>query len=269
MKQHVYKVLPVKDRNDRAEGQKGSKWQSGPSSSLVERDQYKARHRAGYEAKEQSRQNDAWVQPAEIHAEQRRQPNIAVAHPATAEHVDEPHHGRCNHGTEKHHPDALGFVENQSGDRQRDPAEDHADIGDLARKALGVEVDPGQRDERGTQDAVSGKFSAGAELNGEQDEYSGRSQLDDDRLDSDGRAALSALAAQRHPAHDRHEVERSEPQTALTATAGRCHHRAALRYAFDNHSQKRTDQQTGDDYYEDQQREAHKYLWPTLARAGG
>ena len=99
-------------------------------------------------------QHDARVQPAEVHAEQWCQANVAVAHAALAERVDQPHRRQRDRCAERHHPDAFRFVDHDRCDSEGDAAQDDAGVGDLAGQALGLQIDPGLREQDRHQDAV-------------------------------------------------------------------------------------------------------------------
>jgi hypothetical protein len=179
--------------------------------------------------------------------------------PLAGQGVDQPHCGEGDHGSERHHPDAFRFVERDRCDRQRNRAEGHAGVGDLARQAFGLQIDPRLGEQHGHQDAVRrDDRSHVLEADRHQHVQPGIGQLDDHRVDADRCPAAPALATQREPAEHRHQIEWSQAEPARTASARwSAFTELALRHPIHHHRQERTDQQTGDDHDHHQQREAH------------
>ena len=217
------------------------------ASGLVARHHRDTDDRARDESEEQARRDDARVQPAEEHAEQRRENHVAEAHPSLAGGVDRTHQSEGDRRAERGHPDPLRFVTHDRCHRQRNAAQRDAGVGDLAWQALGLEIDPGLRHQRRRQDAERRQHRVGTELQAEQYEGGGGRRFDHERFDADRRAAVPALAAQRQPRTDRYQVEERESRVARAACARRCHDRSAARHTIDHHGQERPDHQAHHD----------------------
>ncbi len=140
-------------------------------------------------------------------------------------------------------PDLVGLVVDQRRDHDEDRADHERRVRDLARQPELVQVDPDQRHERRAEAPERRQHRVGAELQPEQHEQRRVGQLDDERLDADRGAAVPALAAQRQPAHHRHQVERRQPVAARSTRARRRHDRRPARHTIDHDRQERADHQ--------------------------
>ena len=155
-------------------------------------------------------------------------------------------------------------------------AEHDRHVRDLARQALLVQVDPGERHERGAEDAERRQLRLGAELQAEQHEERRSCELDDDRFDADRVPAVPALAAQHQPAQHRHQVACAQPQPARAARARRGHDRRATWHAIDDDRQERPDHQPHHGAADNHEGRFHHIHHtnicnprPQMARAGG
>ncbi len=166
-----------------------------------------ADHGAQQEAEEQPDRHDARVQVAQVHAEQRRQANVAVAHAATTGYVDQPMIASAM-------PAPSAACQMRSGSSFTSAATTStgalsADRGvrDLAGQPLRVQVDPDQRDQRRAHDAERDQRDVGAELQTEQHEQRRRCDLDDQRFGAD-RSCRSGGTSRAGPTNSRSAPDR-------------------------------------------------------------
>ena len=101
------------------------------------------RRRAG--SRRTARRHDRQVQPAEVQAEQRREAHVAFAHAAPAAEIDHAHDRQRDARAEQPSSRSVGLVDRRAPRWSAATTPSTiADVRDLARQALLVQVDPGR-----------------------------------------------------------------------------------------------------------------------------